>query len=133
MLAVHGDARSLLAEPDQLRIGARARREALGRDVQAFEQVGLAGAVRPDHEHDSRPELQLELGVGAVVPERERPDDQPASRIGMIKYEKSSAAPWRTAGRSGLISFSRSSSPSTDSIPSRRNSGLKPISSASPV
>jgi len=51
----------------------------------------------------------------------------------MIKYRKSSPSPWSTAGRSGLISFSRSWSPSTDSIPSRRNSALKPISSGSPL
>ena len=51
----------------------------------------------------------------------------------MIRYVKSSLSPWSTAGRSGLISFSRSSSPPTDSMPSRRNSALKPISSGSPA
>ena len=51
----------------------------------------------------------------------------------MIRYVKSSPSPWSTAGRSGLISFRRTSSPSTDSSPSRRNSALKPISSGSPV
>ena len=51
----------------------------------------------------------------------------------MTRYVKSSPSPWSTAGRSGLISFTRTSSPSIDSSPSRRKSALKPISSGSPV
>ena len=34
-------------------------------------------------------------------------DDQPGRRIGMTRYVKSSPSPWITAGRSGLISFTR--------------------------
>ena len=50
----------------------------------------------------------------------------------MIRYEKFSASERRRPGRSGLISRSAISSVSTDSSPSRRNSGLNPISSGSP-
>ena len=50
----------------------------------------------------------------------------------MIRYQKSSASPWIKPGRNGLISLSVISSSETDSIPSRRNSALKPISSGSP-
>src|ERR1700691_2569944 len=55
------------------------------------------------------------------------------SRIGMIRYTNlppsgDSIRP----GRSGLMSLSTSSSDSTLSRPSRRNSGLKPISNGSP-
>ena len=50
----------------------------------------------------------------------------------MIRYEKFSASERRRPGRSELISRSAISSVSTDSSPSRRNSGLNPISSGSP-
>ena len=50
----------------------------------------------------------------------------------MTRYVKSSPSPWITAGRSGLISLKRTSSPSIDSSPSRRKSALNPISSVSP-
>src|SRR5439155_10466543 len=84
------------------------------------------------HEHQAARQLEVELGVGTEVAKRDRGDYQPASRIGMIRYRKSSLSPWSTAGRSGLINFSRTCSPVTDSTPSRRNSALNPISSASP-
>jgi hypothetical protein len=38
----------------------RSRRKALRRDVQRFEQVGLADAVRPDDQDDARRQRQLE-------------------------------------------------------------------------
>ena len=66
-----------LAEADQLRVGARARREALRADVQRLEQVRLAGAVRPDDEHEPRLEVEVEPGVRAEVAERDVRDDQP--------------------------------------------------------
>ena len=122
-----------LAEPNQLRIRPCPGREALRRDMEALEQIRLAGAVRSDRQDEPLTQAELEARVRAVVAERELLDDQPARRIGMIRYEKSSPSPWMTAGRSGLMSFRRTSSPSTESIPSRRNSGLKPISSGSPV
>ena len=79
-----------LAEADQLRVLARARREALRRDVQRLEQVRLADAVRPDDEHDAGRERELERRVRAVVAKRDVLDDQaraqPASLIGMIRY-----------------------------------------------
>src|SRR5581483_6061716 len=126
------DPGSLLPEADQLRVGPRARREALGADVKRLEQVRLAGAVRADGQDETRTQRQLEARVRAEVRERDRGDDQPASRIGMIRYQKSSAGPWISPGRSGSISRSRSSSPDADSIPSRRKSALNPISSGSP-
>ena len=94
------------AEADELRVGPGPRREALRADVQRLEQVRLPGAVRPGHEHEARLEVELEPRVGAEVPERDPRDDQPARRIGMIRYLKSSPAAWIRPGRSGLISFS---------------------------
>jgi hypothetical protein len=46
--------------------------------VQRLEQVRLPGAVLADREHEPGREAQLERGVGAVVAERERADDQSA-------------------------------------------------------
>jgi hypothetical protein len=51
----------------------------------------------------------------------------------MIRYQKSSPSACSKPGRSGLISFSCTSSEATDSMPSRRKSGLNPISSGSPA
>jgi hypothetical protein len=79
------DARRLLAEADQLRVLARARREPLGADVQRLEQVRLADAVRPDREDDPARERQVERCVRPVLAERQLVD-QPARRIGMIRY-----------------------------------------------
>src|SRR5262249_483207 len=132
--AGQGDPRAVRSKPNQVRVAARPRREALRADVQRLEEVGLPRAVGTHDEHKPRLQLELELGVGAVVPERNGADDQPASRIGMIRYRKSSLpSAWSTPGRSGLISRKRSVPPGTDSIPSRRNSALKPISSGSPA
>jgi len=47
-------------------------------DMQRLEQVGLAGTVRPGDKHQTSLELQIELGIGAEVPERERSDYQAA-------------------------------------------------------
>jgi hypothetical protein len=44
----------------------------------------------------------------------------------MIRYQKSPPLSAITAGRSGLISFSVNSSSTTDSMPSRSQTGLKP-------
>ena len=74
------DPSRLGAEAHQLRVVAAAGREALRTDVQRLEQVRLAGSVLADGQHQSRLESQLERGVGAVVAERERADDQPFSR-----------------------------------------------------
>ena len=87
----------------------------------------------PTSEHEPRLQCQLEPLVGAKVAERSGLDDQPGRRIGMTRYVKSSASSVRIAGRSGLISFIFTSSPSIDSSPSFRNSALKPISSGSPL
>ena len=50
----------------------------------------------------------------------------------MIRYQKLSSGAATRPGRRRLISLSRTVSPPTASRPSRRNSGLKPISSSSP-
>ena len=122
------------AVPDQLRVRARARREALRADVERLEQVRLAGAVRAGDEDEPRLERELQPGIRPEVAERDLGDDQPASLIGMIRYQnESSSADVIRPGRSGLISFSRTVSPRTESTPSARNSALKPISSGSPV
>lgn len=120
--------------PDELGIGASAWREALGADVQGLEQIGLARTVRAGDENEAGLELELEPGVRPEVAERDVGDDQPARRIGMIRYQnESSPAAVIRPGRNGLISFRRTVSPVTESIPSARNSALKPISSGSPV
>jgi hypothetical protein len=79
------DSRRLLPEADQLRVLSRAWREALGADVQRLEQVRLADAVRPDGKDDAVGERQVEGRVRAVLAERQVLD-QPARRIGMIRY-----------------------------------------------
>src|SRR5262249_29474097 len=124
---------ALRAEAHNRRIGASAWRDPLGGEMDGLEQVRLAHAVRTHDEHESGLQHQLEPLVRAKVAERSGFDDQPGRRIGMTRYVKSSASSVRIAGRSGLISFIFTSSPSTDSSPSRRNSALKPISSGSPL
>jgi hypothetical protein len=52
--ATHGDPRRRLAETDELRVGARPRREPLRADVERLEQVRLADAVRADREDEPR-------------------------------------------------------------------------------
>ena len=55
------------------------------------------------------------------------------SRIGISRYRNPlPSAAWIRPGRSGEISLSSTSPASIASRPSRRNSGLKPISSGSP-
>ena len=54
-------------------------------DVDGFEEVRLPDAVRSGHEHHPGCQVELELGVGAKVSERDVRDDQPASLIGMIR------------------------------------------------
>ena len=93
----------------------------------------LPAPFAPGHEDEARLEGQLEPGVRPEVAKRDRRDDQPASLIGMIRYQNESSADVIRPARSGLISFMRTVSPRTDSTPSARNSALKPISSGSPV
>ena len=84
--ALEPDAGRLVAEPNQPRLRARARGETLRTDVQRFEQVGLPGAVRADHERRARARSSRSSGgVRAKAPERDPRDDQPASLIGMIR------------------------------------------------
>ena len=123
------------AEADELRVGPRPRREALRPDVQRLEQVRLAGAVRPDGEHEPGPRARARArAYERKFAERDRRRRSAgASRIGMIRYEKSSSSPWRTAGPERADQLAGAARRrSTDSIPSRRNSALKPISSGSP-
>jgi hypothetical protein len=54
--------------------------------VERLEEVRLAGAVLADDEYEARAEGQVEGRVRAVVPERDPLDDQPARRMGMIRY-----------------------------------------------
>ncbi len=56
------------------------------RDVQRLEQVRLAGAVSTHHEDDPLREVEVERRVRPVLTERYVIADQPASRIGMIRY-----------------------------------------------
>ena len=131
--ATEGDAACIGAEADQLGVAARAWREALGPDVERLEQIRLPGAVRPVQQDDPRLEGQLERGVRAKVTKGDLVDDQPASRMGMIRYQKLSAGASMRPGRRRLMSLSCTVSAETASRPSRRKSGLKPISSSSPA
>jgi hypothetical protein len=54
--------------------------------VERLEEVRLARAVVAHDEHEPRPEIEVERRVGAIVPKRDVLDDQPARRIGMIRY-----------------------------------------------
>jgi hypothetical protein len=54
--------------------------------VQRLEQVRLPDAVRPDDEHEPWLEIEVERRVRPVPAERYVLDDQPARRIGMIRY-----------------------------------------------
>ena len=94
----------------------------------------LPAPFAPGDENEPRLERELEPGIRPEVAERDLGDDQPASLIGMIRYQnESSSADVIRPGRSGLISFRRTVSLRTASTPSARNSALKPISSGSPV
>jgi hypothetical protein len=53
--------------------------------MECFEEVRLPHTVRAGHEHHPGRQVELELWVGAKVPERDVSDDQPASLIGMIR------------------------------------------------
>jgi hypothetical protein len=80
------NARGGFAEPDQLTVVACARREALRREVERLEQVRLADAVAADDENDPGREVEVERRVRPIPAERYAIDDQPARRIGMIRY-----------------------------------------------
>ncbi|MBM2822048.1 MAG: hypothetical protein HW413_794 [Thermoleophilia bacterium] len=68
--------------------------------MKSLEKVRLAGSVGAVKQYDTGFEPKLETGVRAEVPERDLADDQPASRIGMIRYQKLSS------GGKRLISLS---------------------------
>jgi hypothetical protein len=74
--------------------------------VQGFEKVCLSRAVRAGDKHDPGLELDLEARVRAKVPESDVADDQPASRMGMIRYQKLSSGETIRPGLSGLINLS---------------------------
>jgi hypothetical protein len=54
--------------------------------VERLEQVGLADTVAADDENDPGREVEVERRVRPIPAERYAIDDQPASRIGMIRY-----------------------------------------------
>jgi hypothetical protein len=53
--------------------------------MKGLEQIRLADAVRAGDEDKPRLEVEVERGVRAEISERDARDDQPASRIGMIR------------------------------------------------
>jgi hypothetical protein len=65
---------------------AGTRREALRREVERLEQIRLADAVATDDEYDPGREVEVERRVRPIPAERYAIDDQPARRIGMIRY-----------------------------------------------
>jgi hypothetical protein len=85
VLPSKGHARSIGAETDEASLRTRTRREPLTPEVERLEQVRLPDAVRPGDENEPGRKVELELGVGAEVAERDSADDQPASLIGMIR------------------------------------------------
>jgi hypothetical protein len=54
--------------------------------VERLEEVRLADTVPADDEHHPRREVEVERRVRPVLAERYAIDDQPARRIGMIRY-----------------------------------------------
>jgi hypothetical protein len=54
--------------------------------MERFEQVRLADPVSADDEDDPGREVEVERRVRPVLAERYAIDDQPARRIGMIRY-----------------------------------------------
>jgi len=74
--------------------------------MERLEQIRLADTVRSMHQHDPRLELQLEARVRAEVAKRDLADDQPARRMGMIRYQKLSSGEVMSPGRNGLMSLS---------------------------
>jgi hypothetical protein len=54
--------------------------------MKRLEEVRLAGPVLADDEDDAWRQREIEGRVGAEVAERDVRDDQPARRIGMIRY-----------------------------------------------
>ena len=89
--------------------------------------------LRPVTRTNPGSKLELQPGIRPEVAKRDLGDDQPASLIGMIRYQNESSEEVISPGRSGLMSFNRTVSPRTASTPSARNSALNPISSGSPV
>src|SRR6185436_19827013 len=79
-------------------------------EVQRLEQVRLAGAIATRDHRQPRSGAELSRLVRAEIPQAEVSDDHTLSRLGI----------------------SRTSADSSASRPSRRNSGLKPISNGSP-
>src|ERR1044072_1680694 len=95
-------------------------------------EVRLACAVRAVQEEEARRQLEPERCVRAEVWKRDVADDQPARRMGMIRYQKLSSGAAISPGRSRLMSLSCTVSPATASSPSRRKSGLNAVSRSSP-
>src|SRR5262249_37073639 len=132
------DARQLGTEAHHLRLRGRAWRVPQTAEVDHLDQRGLARTVGPDHAHQPSRRSRLHLGVAAKVDAAHcrdphaRPARYDGRRIGMIRYQNEPSSPCSNPGRSALISFIRTVSPSTLSTPSRRKSGLNPISSRSP-
>ena len=71
---------------DELAVRTSARREALRRNVQAFEQIRFPRAVLTHNQDESGRKFEVECRVRTEATERESADDQPASRIGMMRY-----------------------------------------------
>ena len=94
------------AKAHHLRVTPRARREPLGADMESLEEIRLTCSVRAVQKHNTRLEPKLQTGVRAEVPERDLADDQPASRIGMIRYQKLSSGDVMSPGRKRLMSLS---------------------------
>ena len=74
--------------------------------MQSLQKVRLPGSVRAVQQHDSGLKLELQTWVRAKVSERYVADDQPASRIGMIRYQKLSSGDAMSPGRKRLMSLS---------------------------
>src|SRR4051794_475793 len=126
-----------LAEAHDLALVASTARAPGATEVQRLEEVGLAGPVAPVDDREPGAEGDVRALVRAEVPHPDAANDHGPytfSRIGMIRYRNPESSPASMSpGRSGLISFSTTSSAATDSRPSLRNSGLNPISNGSPA
>jgi len=106
MGAAEVDSACRSAEPHHLCIAPRSGRKALRSHVKRLEKVRLPGTVGTVKKYDTGLESKLQAGVRAEVPERDLANDQPASRIGMIRYQKLSSGEAMRPGRKRLISLS---------------------------
>src|SRR4029077_3863636 len=133
VVGVHHHARGALAEAHQLALVARAQPMTGAAEVERLQQIRLPRSIGSMQHCQAFAQARFRAGIGAEVTHLDGDDSHTFKRMGIMRYTKSPlSGDSIRPGRSGLMSFRTSSSDSRLSSPSRRNSGLKPISKGSP-